>query len=257
MSNTAIQVLIFIITVTLFGCKKTMAYEPENFFSGRQLEIARAIYEGDDGILKRRLSLINNKELNAPAKEKMTLLFWAISNTTGDNATPKRAHMITSLIKSGADPLQPQPNMPGSPAEFAMKGKNAIWIKAMLDGGLSPDARDKLNNKPIIFQSIWAKNTETLETILDYGADINIRNSLGDTVLIDALDAHSYDHVILLLKRGADSSIRGNSGWTMGNQLQRFLNRDIGDPEDRKKLEEIKALLIRDGGTWPPESVEK
>ncbi|AIR02484.1 hypothetical protein B5M10_14230 [Pluralibacter gergoviae] len=257
MNNIIRSIIIITALLLIQGCKKDMNYEPQDFFNGRQLEIAEAIFDGNENELQQKLPLLSKEELNAPAKEKMTLLFWAITNTTGDNATPKRAHMITSLIKSGADPLQPQPNMPGSPAEFAMKSDNAIWIKAMLDGGLSPDARDKLNNKPIIFQSIWAKNTETLETILDYGADINIRNSLGDTVLIDALDAHSYDHVILLLKRGADSSIRGSSGWTMGNQLQRYLNRDIGDPEDRKKLEEIKALLIRDGGTWPPVSVEK
>lgn len=257
MNNATIPLALFIIIATLFGGKKTMAYAPEDFFSGGQLEIARAIDEANEAVLERKLSVISNIELNAPAKEKMTLLFWAITNATGDNATPKRAHMITALVESGADLLQPQPNMSGSPAEFAMKGENALWIKAMLDGGLSPNARDTLNNKPIIFQSIWAKNTETLKTILDYGADINIRDSLGDTVLIDALDAHSFDHVILLLKRGADSSIKGNLGWTMGNQLQRFLNEGIGNSEDREKLRLIKALLIKNGGEWPPKPVEQ
>ena len=234
-----------------------MNYEPQDFFNGNQLEVAEAIFNGNEHELEEKLPLLSKEELNAPAKEKMTLLFWAITNATGDNATPERAHLITMLINSGADPLQPQPNMSGSPAEFAMKGDNAIWIKAMLDGGLSPNARDKLNNKPIIFQSVWSKNTETLKTILDYGADINIRNSLGDTVLIDALDARSYDHVILLLKRGADSSIKGSSGWTMGNQLQRYFNNGTGDNQNRKKLEEIKSLLIKNGGEWPPAPVKK
>lgn len=257
MSNSINKVVIIIVTLILFGCKKNMNYDPEDFFEGSQLEIAKAIDEGDEADLLKKSPLINKENLNKPAKEKVTLLFWAIINATGDNATPKRAHMITTLIKSGADPLQPQPNMPGSPAEFAMKGENAIWIKAMLDGGLSPDARDKLNNKPIIFQSIWAKNTETLKTLISYGADINIKNSLGDTVLIDALDARSYDHVILLLENGANSSIRGNSGWSMGNQLQRYFVRGISDNEDRKKLEKIKSLLINNGGEWPQKPVKK
>ncbi|KJM64875.1 Inversin [Pluralibacter gergoviae] len=257
MSNTAIQVLIFIITIILFGCKKNMDYEPENFFEARQLEIAKAIYEGDETHLLKKLSLISKEELNKPARAGMTLLFWAMTATLGDNATPERLHIISDLVRAGADPLQPQPDGPGSPAELAMKSDRGVWIKAMLDGGLSPNARDKRHNEAIIFKSIWAKNTDSLKVLLDYGADINIRDSLGETVLIQALDAQSYDHVILLLQRGADSSIAGNLGWTMGNQLQRDLDEGIGNSEDRKKLETIKTLLIKNGGEWPPKPVRK
>lgn len=257
MTKPIIKVIVSIFTLLIFGCKKNIDYEPEDFFQGRQLEIAKVIYEGNEEELFRKLPLISKEELNKPAKAEMTLLFWAMTATLGDNATPERLHIISDLVRAGADPLQPQPEGPGSPAEFAMKSDKGVWIKAMLEGGLSPNAREKRHNEAIIFKSIWATNTETLKTILDYGADINIRDSLGDTVLIDALDAHSFDHVILLLKRGADSSIKGNLGWTMGNQLQRFLNEGVGNSEDREKLRLIKALLIKNGGEWPPKPVEQ
>ncbi|HDS1237132.1 ankyrin repeat domain-containing protein [Pluralibacter gergoviae] len=252
MSNSITKVVSIMVVFILFGCKKNMDYEPENFFEARQLEIAKAIYEGDETDLLKKLPLISKEELNKPAKAGMTLLFWAMTASLGDNATPQRLHIISDLVRAGADPLQPQPDGPGSPAELAMKSDNGMWIKAMLDGGLSPNAREKRHNEAIIFKSIWAKNTDSLKVILDYGADINIRDSLGETVLIEALDAQSYDHVILLLQRGADSSIKGNLGWTMGNQLQRDLDEGIGNSEDRKKLELIKTLLIQNGGEWPP-----
>lgn len=71
----------------------------------------------------------------------MTLLFWAINNAIYDKTTPERLKIITDLVKAGADPLQPQPNTPGSPAEFVMKADKGIWIQAMLEGGLSPNVR--------------------------------------------------------------------------------------------------------------------
>ncbi|EMB4321644.1 ankyrin repeat domain-containing protein [Pluralibacter gergoviae] len=257
MKNIILATVILITAFFIQGCKKNMDYEPSDFFEGKQLEIAEAIYNGNEEGLRKNLPLISKEELNRPAKAEMTLLFWSMMATFNDNATPDRLHIITDLIQAGADPLQPQPKVPGSPAEFAMKSDKDIWIKAMLEGGLSPNARDKIHHKPIIFRSIMAKNTQTLKTVLDYGANINIQDPLGDTVLIDAMYAQSYDHVILLLQRGADSSIKGNLGWTMGNQLQRDLDEGIGNSEDRKKLELIKTLLIKNGGEWPPKPVKK
>ncbi|BFO09316.1 hypothetical protein GGER_18260 [Serratia rubidaea] len=127
----------------------------------------------------------------------------------------------------------------------------------MLDGGLLPNSRDKVHNEPIIFEALDAKNTETLKVMLDYGADINIKDSLGDTLLINSLDSRSFDHTILLLDKGADTKVKGDSGWTMGNQLQRFIDQGVGDSEDKEKIYKIRDLLIKNGGDWPPQPVEK
>ncbi|MBH3036323.1 ankyrin repeat domain-containing protein [Serratia sp. CY32780] len=252
--------LIITVVLSMFvmqGCKQGMDLQPQYYFEGTQLDIANIIYEGDRQKLDKILPTVSKETLNRPAKAEMTLLFWAINNAIFDKNTPERLKIITDLVKAGADPLQPRPEGRSSPAEFVMKADKGVWIKSMLDGGLSPNAKDKINNKPIIFKSILAKNTETLEVMLDYGADINIRNSLGDTLLIDALDYHSYDHVILLLEKGADSDIRGNSGWTMGNQLQRLINRSQDGSEAKESLERIRDELIKRGGKWPPAPVSQ
>lgn len=160
------------------------------------------------------------------------------------------------LVKAGADPLQPRPQGQSSPAEFVLNADSGDWIKAMLDGGLSPDAKDKTSHEPIIFETIKAKNTDTLEAMLDAGANINITDSLGNTLLIDALDYHAYDHVLLLLEKGADPEIHGKFGWTMGNQLERFLKRAKAGSDEYQKLTEIKEKLIEHGGKWPPAPVK-
>ena len=141
-----------------------MDHKPQDFFEGEQLEIAQLIYDGNEPALKQKVASTSKETLNRPAKEDITLLFWSILNAMYDNITPERLKIITDLVKAGADPLQPRPAGGSSPAEFAMQGDKNVWIKALLDGGLSPNARDKIHNEPIIFQSQHAKNTETLTT---------------------------------------------------------------------------------------------
>ncbi len=243
-----------IIVVTLLvsafvnqGCKKQVQPQPQDFFVGNQLKIAQIIYDGNESVLKKKLSSINKDELNRPAKEEMTLLFWAISNSFDDKATPERLQIITDLIKAGADPLQPQPNMPGSPAESVMQADKGVWIKAMLDGGLSPNARDKINNQPIMFKSRYAKNTETLKTMLDYGADINIKNSLGQTLVMSAFISSSFAHVELLLERGANPNPVNVNNLSLLTVVKRQIKDSKEGTEYNNECKKILTLMIKNG----------
>ncbi|MCW1825584.1 ankyrin repeat domain-containing protein [Enterobacter asburiae] len=246
----ALVALCFLIMIQ--GCKQDMELNPQDYFSGQQLELARAIEEGNVDVVK---TLAPDSNLNQPGKQDMTLLFWALGNAINDKKTSPHLKVITLLVEAGADPLQPRPQGKSSPAEFALKGDSADWINAMLDGGLSPDVKDKVFHEPIIFQSIKAKNTETLEAMLDRGADVNTANSLGKTLVFDALDNQSYDHVLLLLDRGADASIKAKNGWSMSNALADALSGLEKGSEHYEKLNEIKEKLIQKGGKWPPEPV--
>ncbi|ALB65059.1 Accessory protein [Cronobacter dublinensis 1210] len=239
-------------TFMIQGCKKDMDLNPQDYFSGQQLTLAKAIEAGDVSEVDKQAP---QTDLNTPGQQEMTLLFWALGNAI-DDKTSARLKIITALVKAGADPLQPRPKGQSSPAVFVLNADSGEWIKAMLDGGLSPDAKDKTFHEPIIFETIKAKNTETLKAMLDAGANINITDSLGNTVLIEALDFHAYDHVMLLLERGADPEIHGKFGWTMGNQLERFLKRAKAGSDEYKTLTEIKNKLIEHGGKWPPAPVK-
>ena len=242
------------LTFIVQGCRQGMDLNPQDYFSDQQLVLAKAIERGEIEEVKK---LAPETDLNKPGQQDMTLLFWALSNAINDKKTAPQLEIITDLVKAGADPLQPRPAGGSSPAEFVLKGDSGDWIRAMLDGGLSPDARDKIHHQPILFETIKAKNTETLKAILDHGANIDITDSLGNTLLIEAFDFGEYDHVLLLLERGADPDFRGKFGWTMGNQLQRFLDRSKANDEHHQDLIKIKEKLIEHGGKWPPDPVKK
>ncbi|HAS1026796.1 ankyrin repeat domain-containing protein [Enterobacter cloacae] len=254
MNKLFVSFFVILFSLLIQGCKQDMDLNPQDYFSGQQLVLAEDIQRGDiDGVEK----LAPQTDLNKPGKQDMTLLFWALGNSINDNKTPSRLKIVTLLVKSGADPLQPRPQGKSSPAEFVLNADSADWINALLDGGLSPDAKDKTFHEPIIFETIKAKNTDTLEALLDRGANINITDSLNSTLLFEALNYHAYDHVMLLLKRGADTEIRAKNGWAMGNQLQRYLERAKEGSDEYKKLNEIKELLIQHGGKWPPAPVKQ
>lgn len=240
--NKLIMVLSLVLTMLLMqGCKKKMEYEPQDFFDGSQLEIAQLIYDGNEAKLKEKLSSFNIEELNHPAKEEMTLLFWSVLNSSYDNATPERLTIITDLVKAGADPLQPRTEGGSSPAEFVLQGDKGVWIKAMLDGGLPPDARDKKFNKPIIFETLKAKNIETLKVMLEYGADVNARGPMDRTLLINALYTSKIEHIEFLLEKGADPQLSDS----FNENFVYLINKEISQKDSNNEY--VKRLMkIRD-----------
>lgn len=247
MKRAMIVVLLLLSVFVIQGCKKKMEYKPQDFFSDKQFEIAQIIYDGNEPLLKKKLLSVDTNELNHPAKEGMTLLFWAMSNSFDDNATSERLQIITDLVKAGADPLQPQPNMPGSPAESAMQADRGIWIKAMLDGGLSPNARDKINGQPIMFKSRYASNTETLKVMLDYGADIDIKNSLGQTLVMSAFISSSFAHVELLLARGANPNPVNINNLSLLTVVKRQIKDSKEGTEYNNECKKILSLMVKKG----------
>ncbi|HGM5453227.1 ankyrin repeat domain-containing protein [Serratia marcescens] len=204
MKKIILIITMVVSTLIMQGCKQDMDLQPQDYFEGKQLDIANIIYEGDRQKLDKVLPTVSKETLNRPAKAEMTLLFWAINNAIFDKNTPERLKIITDLVKAGAAPLQPRPEGRSSPAEYVMKADKGVWIQAMLEGGLSPNARDEINNQPIIFKSFQAVNTETLSALIDYKADVNIKGAMNRTPLINALYNSCPEHIEVLLAHGAN-----------------------------------------------------
>jgi len=237
-------VALMLSTLMLSGCKKNMEYKPQDFFEGAQLEIAQLIFDGNEPSLKQKIAIAGKEELNRPAKAKMTLLFWSVLSASYDNTTPERLQIITDLVRAGADPLQPKGKGESSPAEFVLKGDKGDWIKAMLDGGLSPNARDKTFDEPIIFESLKAKNINTLNTLFKYGADLNTKDSLGRNLLIYALYAAKIKHIEFLLENGADPLLVDSYGENFKSELNKMINRHDKNNEYIKSLINIRDKFI-------------
>ncbi|BEN24879.1 TPA: hypothetical protein ACN6VW_003847 [Serratia marcescens] len=108
MRHSALIIIMLLSMLMMQGCEQGRDLQSQDYFEGKQLDIAKIIYEGDRQKLDKVLPTISKETLNRPAKAEMTLLFWAINNAIFDKNTPERLKIITDLVKAGADPLQPR-----------------------------------------------------------------------------------------------------------------------------------------------------
>ncbi len=108
MRHSALIIIMLLSMLMMQGCEQGRDLQPQDYFEGKQLDIANVIYEGDRKKLDKVLPTVSKETLNRPAKAEMTLLFWALNNAIFDKNTPERLKNITDLVKAGADPLQPR-----------------------------------------------------------------------------------------------------------------------------------------------------
>ncbi len=229
----------------LSACNDMKKIDPEKHFAGAQLVLAKAIEAADRSAV---LRLAKETDLNTPGSEDLTLLFYAINESIYNDNPPERLEIVSDLVREGADPLQPQRNMPGSPAEVAAKGDKDIWLKALLDGGMDPNARDKPYHVPLIFSTLESKNTATLALMLERGVDINTKNSLGETPLVDAFFKGDFDKVFFLLEHGADPNPVNKQGRSFRQMVDRKIHQVKEGSDYYNNLKKLDAKMRSLGG---------
>jgi ankyrin repeat protein len=67
------------------------------------------------------------------------------------------------------------------------------------------------------------QNTATLALLIERGADINTRDTLGETPLVDAFFRTDFDKVYFLLEHGANPNPVNKQGRSFSQMLDRNL----------------------------------
>ena len=215
-------------------------YPPEKYFYGSQLLLAQAIAKTD---LQRVKELAIKTDLNTPGKQDMTLLYYAFM--AAKSRKPEQLTVITELVRAGADPLQNVPDM-GTVADFYANSPHPEYIEALINGGMSPNAITK--NVPVFFQAARDTTLDTLKLFFSRGADINLQDDLGYTVVMDSLISDQLIATEWLLNYGATPLVaQKNSGWTFMHELKDSIIR-CNDIETKKKLIALQQLAIEKGG---------
>ncbi|ORM68240.1 hypothetical protein HA48_20775 [Pantoea wallisii] len=215
----------------------------ENFFSGTQLSLAQEIERGNEPEVK---SLAMKTDLNKPGKQDMTLLFFALQNSYDKDR--RKLVIVSDLVRAGANPLQKIPDM-GSAAEASAKSDDPVFIAALIDGGMSPNA--EVEDTPIIFGAASEHSLKVMSYLVKMGADVNKKDSLGQTVLIECLSGFQLDNVIWLLEHGADPRVTTDNGWGFNNMLAKIIERQ-SNGRNTEKLQKIRNLAIKKDMEWPP-----
>jgi len=87
-------------------------------------------------------------------------------------------------------------------------------VHALIRAGANVDAQDQVKRCTPLHMAARRGNVGVAEALLDCGANLEIRDSQGDTPLRRAVNCGKTEVVALLLARGADIHSQGNRGLT-------------------------------------------
>jgi uncharacterized protein len=145
--------------------------------------------------------------LNTLGTDGSSPLYWLLRNC---RAAPER---VSELVSEGANPHLYLPQYNVSPAIFAVREMEAVYLKAMLRAGLEPNHKysEFLDSPTLLFFAVMFRDKQKVEMLLDAGANIEERNASGDTPLL-FVRANQFEVALTLLKHGADAHARNNQG---------------------------------------------
>jgi uncharacterized protein len=226
--------------------KKMKQTMPEEFFEGAQLNLARAIRAANTDDVRRLSKLA---DLNAPAQRGITLLFFAMQEAMAGR--PEHLKIFSELIRLGADPLLENKEAGGSVAAISAGNSSPKLVEALLDGGMSVDAMAS-KYTPLIFRAATEHTFETLKLLVGRGANVNAKDSLGQTALVETLNSLQLDQTEYLLNNGALPNAVNRLGVSFAYALSRAIDKQARDTGTYAKLEQVRALAIAKGMKWPP-----
>jgi ankyrin repeat protein len=100
---------------------------------------------------------------------------------------------------------------------LANEGKlpgGANVVRALVQAGAQVDACEGVKHCTPLHMAARRGNKEVAEALLDCGAGIEVRDSLGETPLRRAVNCNKTEVAALLLARGADIHSKGSKGLT-------------------------------------------
>lgn len=227
---------------------------PDQYFDGRMLEMAKAIQQNDMAALRQ---LAVGQNLTQPGRNDMTLMWYAMQSD------PVNVDAVKTLVSLGVDPATQVIKDFGSPLDYVfMSRKNADdttglkLLQAMLDGGMSanktaPDGTTLLQKAA----GPGAASLAIVQLLLERGADINARDRIGGTALYEAVTVNHVAIAQHLVQQGARVDTSTVNGVTVGWSINGRLN-NLQPGALRTQYEQLRDLIIAKGAKWPPESPE-
>ena len=124
--------------------------------------------------------------------------------------------IVEQLLKLGADPNAADG---GSHIPLYSVGNECAAgggpvVRALVEGGAQVDACDGVKRCTALHMAARRGNTQVAGALLDCGADIEARDSLGETPRRRAVNCGKTEVASLLLSRGANAHAKNRKGTT-------------------------------------------
>ncbi|HRI81919.1 MAG TPA: ankyrin repeat domain-containing protein [Opitutaceae bacterium] len=193
------------------------------------LALVRAVAKGDRQAIEEELRA--GVDPNTVGKHDITPLWWA--------AVANNLPGFTALMENGADP-----NFKRAEGNSLMIIVSESWLlkldflAAALRHGGNPNFRDSKSGETPLHLAVRYGQREQIDLLLAAGADLNIQDGGGGTPMMSMIGARGdYRLVWEFLQRGADYTIKTNSGHTLADTIRvRRINPSGRNYEWREKV---------------------
>jgi len=262
MRNLLYIVLLMFFASCTSGGRYKYRFQPEDFFSGDLLPLAKAIYDDD---AKTVGDYILNKGVDVNTvdkKEGYTLLLYAVS--TGSKS------VIKLLLEQGADPnLVSETKVYESrksdiysifnryPLSDATYEYDLFYAKILLQYGADPNLGNPL--QVAIINAPEKSVFKMFDLLLEQGSNINAIDKDNDTPLFLSIFISRTDYANYFLDHGANVNIICRDGETAAYRLQKYIDRkDVKFRETYiRKIQPTIARFEARGVKFPVEKPEK
>jgi ankyrin repeat protein len=137
---------------------------------------------------------------------------------------------VELLLRLGADPDSADTGghtpLYSLANECKVRG-GATVVRALVAAGASVDSSDGVKQCTALHMAARRGNVEIAEALLDCGAGIEVRDSLGDTPLRRAVNCNKTDVAALLIARDSDPHSKGSKGLTPSSAARTALMRSV------------------------------
>jgi ankyrin repeat protein len=200
--------------------------EAKRAIAAAESAILRARFQRDRSVLAGLLAQMmgsGNPELLRYVQERVTddpaLVQERYASRTLLHAASGQGNlaMVELLLRLGADP-NVQDAGGHTPlycvANECRTSEGGIVVRALAKGGADVNANDGVKRCTALHMAARRGNVEVAEALLDCGAEIDARDSLGETPLRRSVNCNNPQVASLLLARGADVHSIGSKGLT-------------------------------------------
>lgn len=185
--------------------------------------LAEAAASGDIDRIDQLVS--EGVDVNYRGFKDVTPLLYALQDIDG----------FARLLEHGADPNLLDANRQ-SPISRAAKMDDPQFLEAALRYGGDANMavgtwhiadRNAWLQEPVLHSVLDLEAMDKIRMLLAAGADLDARDSWGDTALHQAADANQFDVMYFLLEQGADYTIRDRTGVNLATRLGAKTDRQL------------------------------
>ena len=224
-------------------------HRPEQYWSDpKAVALAKAIGRGDLAELDRLVA--DGADVNAVGSENASPLAWAMAR--------QQKEAFKRLLEHGADPSVRFAHFASVVHAAAQVDKDSDWLRAVLEHGGNPNnpgfpllpgdnpVFDAIGKEETpIFEAIESRRKESIELLINAGADIDHANATGVTPLIFAAQRNWFDTVYYLLQAGADYQKKTRNGLDL---MYETINTSVDPDHELGRWREKVIDWLRDKG---------